>query len=364
MEYSDTVDKVRALDLKTERFAVIGAGALGNEVIKLLCLLGLKNLIVIDPDTVEESNLARSVFYREPGCIGTKKAQSIADVAKRLYPDTQIIPICSEVADVGSAILASSRLWFSCVHSELARTEIAYLSTRLRIPVVDGALGLPDRSKGHVSWFPPTGACFGCGLPAGRRRELLSVLDTTTSPCGEIIGDGSFPSTPTMASIIGGIQVEVGFRSFFDCVPEAFTVQLSLGPDPRLDVIRRKRTEACPFHWVNSGRNRPLKTATITVESFLGEAKADSGTSPFVLLDWPVCVQAACRDCQFTWAPMCRIAVFRRTAVCPQCNGRSILELKSIRAIESGSEWASLPFAAFGVPDSSLIMIRASQGMT
>ena len=44
---------------------VAGAGALGNEVIKNLALLGIGRLIVADFDTVAISNLSRSVLFRE-----------------------------------------------------------------------------------------------------------------------------------------------------------------------------------------------------------------------------------------------------------------------------------------------------------
>ena len=38
---------------------VIGAGALGNEVVKNLALLGMGRVVVVDMDTVEASNLSR-----------------------------------------------------------------------------------------------------------------------------------------------------------------------------------------------------------------------------------------------------------------------------------------------------------------
>jgi molybdopterin-synthase adenylyltransferase len=45
--------------------AVIGAGAVGNEVIKNLALLGLGEIHIFDLDLIEEHNLTRSVLFRE-----------------------------------------------------------------------------------------------------------------------------------------------------------------------------------------------------------------------------------------------------------------------------------------------------------
>src|SRR4051794_989267 len=50
--------------LAAARVLVVGAGALGNEVIKNLALLGVGTTLVIDLDDVEPSNLSRSVLFR------------------------------------------------------------------------------------------------------------------------------------------------------------------------------------------------------------------------------------------------------------------------------------------------------------
>ena len=50
--------------LTRARVLVIGAGALGNEVVKNLALLGVGNLVIADMDTIELSNLSRSVLFR------------------------------------------------------------------------------------------------------------------------------------------------------------------------------------------------------------------------------------------------------------------------------------------------------------
>ena len=44
---------------------VIGAGALGNEVIKNLALMGVGNIFIIDFDKIEAANLSCSVLFRE-----------------------------------------------------------------------------------------------------------------------------------------------------------------------------------------------------------------------------------------------------------------------------------------------------------
>src|SRR5947209_10671168 len=63
--------------LAAARALVIGAGALGNEILKNLALLGVGNVFVADLDRVENANLSRSVLFREEDC-GQPKAEVAA----------------------------------------------------------------------------------------------------------------------------------------------------------------------------------------------------------------------------------------------------------------------------------------------
>ena len=58
--------------LERARVLVVGAGALGNEIIKNLALLGIGHLFVADRDRIEMSNLSRSVLFRRADCGRTK----------------------------------------------------------------------------------------------------------------------------------------------------------------------------------------------------------------------------------------------------------------------------------------------------
>jgi adenylyltransferase/sulfurtransferase len=42
---------------------VVGAGALGNEIVKNLVLVGVGNITIVDMDIIEHTNLARCVFF-------------------------------------------------------------------------------------------------------------------------------------------------------------------------------------------------------------------------------------------------------------------------------------------------------------
>lgn len=50
--------------LKQANVMVVGCGALGNEVLKNLVLFGIEHIVIVDFDTIEPSNLTRSILFR------------------------------------------------------------------------------------------------------------------------------------------------------------------------------------------------------------------------------------------------------------------------------------------------------------
>src|SRR6476659_3266864 len=72
--------------LAAAKVLVIGAGALGNEIVKNLALLGVGHVLVADLDRIENSNLSRSILYRASD-NGSFKATVAAAAAREVYPD-------------------------------------------------------------------------------------------------------------------------------------------------------------------------------------------------------------------------------------------------------------------------------------
>src|SRR6187402_1805620 len=65
------------------KILVVGAGGLGCPALQYLTAAGIGNITIIDPDTIELSNLQRQIIYRESD-IGKFKALCAAELLKHL----------------------------------------------------------------------------------------------------------------------------------------------------------------------------------------------------------------------------------------------------------------------------------------
>ena len=339
------------------KFVVAGAGALGSEVFRSLCLLRPARLLVIDPDSIEESDLAKSWLLSGEKTLGKNKAEHLSLLARTCSPETDCYPIRQEFADVGWEELADASLVFSCVDSDLARLEIALVCRKLGVPVCDAGLSAPGCAAGRVTWFPArSGACFGCKLRPKRLRELLSFAQAEVRSCS-VAQAGGFAVTPTMASLIGSLQVDFGLRKWMARAQVSESLELSLEPAPNLAQFENAISSGCPFHnWCDELRIPALRH--LAMEDLLAPVATEVGGDPYVYLEWPFCVLAKCRRCSHQWQPMIRCSALRKHGTCPRCAEQNVMELDSVRVVERGSKWARYTPGQLGLPENHLLTIR------
>ncbi|MGQ9917881.1 MAG: ThiF family adenylyltransferase [Bryobacteraceae bacterium] len=231
------------------RVAIIGLGALGNELFRQLGLLGVSEALLVDPDQVEPSNLAKCAFFRAPGAVGRPKAEVLAETGHAWFPATRWTPLPVEIADVGWRRLEELDLLFCGVDRDSARLEVARISTRLDLPVCDGGMSTSGAAAGRVTWFPGRGAaCFCCRLTGLRRRERLQSWSSSAHPCRVPEEPGGWSATPTLAAATAAWQVHCAFHWLNCGEPTARSIEFRLEEPCRLEELRIPADESCPFH--------------------------------------------------------------------------------------------------------------------
>jgi molybdopterin/thiamine biosynthesis adenylyltransferase len=85
---------------------LIGAGGLGCGAALALAAGGLRRLVVVDDDLVEESNLHRQVLH-ERAAVGQAKALSLAHVLEARFAELRVLPVVARFdADNASRLVS------------------------------------------------------------------------------------------------------------------------------------------------------------------------------------------------------------------------------------------------------------------
>lgn len=204
----DRFDRIEWWDqarLDRAKVLVIGAGALGNEVIKNLSLLGVGHLVIVDMDQIEASNLCRSVLFR-PEDDGQGKAACAARAARSIYP-----PICAEavhgnvLAELGLGYFRWADVVVGALDNREARLFVNRVCAMLGRQWFDGGIDVLD---GVVRGFaPPETACYECTM-SEVDWDIVNQRRSCSLLARRAVEHGGTPTTPTTASIIGAIQAQ------------------------------------------------------------------------------------------------------------------------------------------------------------
>ena len=191
--------------LQSARVLVIGAGALGNEILKNLVLLGFERIVIVDLDKIEESNLSRSILYRSSD-VGSYKAEAAARSVLALAPNVKVKPLVANVVqDCGLGIFAWSDVIIAGLDNREARLWINRCAWKMNRPWIDGAIeGINGVAKVFVAGAAP---CYECTL-GETDWKLLEQRMSCNLLLREANTEGKVATTPTISSVIAGIEVQ------------------------------------------------------------------------------------------------------------------------------------------------------------
>ncbi|MDG6101415.1 ThiF family adenylyltransferase [Dactylosporangium aurantiacum] len=229
---------------------IVGVGAVGSEVARLLALAGVGRLLLCDPDTVEESNLSRGALYG-PADVGRGKAEAAAAALRHRDPATAVTARTADFRHgVGLAELRAADAVLCCLDSVADRIALAS-----RCGLV-GA-GLLDAGTypwgGEVRYYPPGGACFACGCSPAE-RSLTAWHVTCADPPAHAGASGP------VSALTAAWQSVTAVRLLFGLPVPAGAVRL----DPVSGLsqpVGLRADPACPCH-------ERLDPARITLAGF------------------------------------------------------------------------------------------------
>jgi len=367
-------DVLGGLSPRDCRFAVVGLGALGSEVCRLLGQIGAKLVLLIDPDYLCAENMPYGVMYRvgrEKKVLSSEqrafKSDAIAWAGERIFPDTTWVSRAAEVADVGLKLLRDCDLVFSCTDNVLARAETSYLARLLGKIMVDGGLKGEAVHEGRVSFFPAdrSSACYLCQLSESRRAEVLSFATARSLGCAPLGVHAIMTATPMMASLIAAQMTDLGIRHLADRATDNNDASAWIYRMPPHDVlsenVRIAWSATCPWHdFPVEGELTELDDGQ-SVRQMLrsdGERRKDSRKTVLELI-WPLCLRARCQSCGAEQKSMRRVALIRRSGMCTVCGvGGRMEPLECLRALHEEHPLADMTARQLGFPSQHLFWCR------
>ena len=386
---------------------VAGVGAVGNEVVKLLALVGVGHLLLVDFDTIELSNLTRSVLFRETD-IGQSKARVAALRARDLNPDIAVQAIQGNLEyDIGLGAYRAQDVVIGCLDSLNARLALNRACIRAGVPWINVGIeasvaeialfesrdneenpseeSLSKESKKNLSKENAAGACFECAMSETmweRRNQRFSCGGLRSELPEDIV-----PTTATVASLAAAYAVnealsllhgrkekkkrrkgekensfkESSFPLHSSSFGLAFSQKLYLSVAPySMQTVDLPRNPDCLAHetW-EPIIVLPQKAEEITVSQLLREAGMPEGV---VELGFDLLTTMRCLHCErqeVIGKPLetCSLALHH----CPHC-GVDSRQPETVAWLDGRSAYADQPLSQLGIPQHQILAIKEDNG--
>ncbi len=197
----------------TTRLLVAGAGALGSSLAALLAMWGFHRAILVDPDTYELTNAARTLDFpwrRVQAGQPVSKACELARhwrrrVQQRSLP-VEITGLLGYSEELPQLIWQQAEVVLCAVDHPRARHDVAMLAKRYGKTLICG--GFDGQSGQWTVTFvgADAAACPSCPLA---EVPVFASSDTSCTSFGQRAAQAqSLPATPTLANAVATAMVE------------------------------------------------------------------------------------------------------------------------------------------------------------
>jgi len=271
---------------------IAGAGAVGNELARMLGMAGVGKLLIADFDDVAESNLSRCTLFTEAD-IGLPKVDALRKNLLKLAPHTQVDARNKEFRQaVGLAEIRDANLVMSCVDSNAARIELAARCRLVNAPYIDGGT---NPWGGEIRLFlDPAGPCYACYAGNNMKRGQAEIPQSCAPPLSAPVSGSAI----IMTSLVAAWMADFALRHLMGLKNPAGILRIN-GETGCSQWVEGKKNKNCLYH-LPLGR-KPVKTEVTNTATVAQLLAAVAPANP--LLWHPMPVGKTCRHCG-AWLPM------------------------------------------------------------
>jgi molybdopterin/thiamine biosynthesis adenylyltransferase len=308
--------------IRAARVLVIGAGALGNEILKNLALLGFTNIVVVDLDAIDASNLSRSILYRAED-IGRPKAEAAAKAVRNILPEAMVQPIRGDVVHgLGLGLFHWADVVLAGLDNREARLWINRACWKMNKPWIDGAIeGINGVARAFLPGRPP---CYECTL-GETDWAILNKRMSCNLLALEATSEGKVATTPTISSIVAGLEVQEAVKLLHGLPVLAGQGFIFEGLNHTSYKVEYTENDACMSHHTLEEVALLKETSReLTLDQLLERARHDLGVNDATLgFSRDVIYKLACAGCgaeEEVFAAVGTVEYAR--GKCPKCGQR------------------------------------------
>lgn len=229
------------------RIMVAGAGAIGNETLKNLALLGFRNIFIADFDSISTSNLSRTVLFR-PEDKGKRKSE-VAAIRTRdlcLAENPRVDWFDGDIVwDLGTGVYREMDVVLGCLDNVETRLAINRQCWLAETPCIDaGIFGL---AAGVTVYFPGQPPCYQCSvgseqLQAARKRYSCDDYKQ------EMAAADKMPTVQVASAIASALQVQEAVKLLCGQRVIAGTKIFFQGQTNELSLVSYRSKPDCMAH--------------------------------------------------------------------------------------------------------------------
>ena len=278
-----------------------------------------------------------------------------------MNPDTTIIPIHgSIITNVGIGLFRECDVVIGCLDNREARLWVNRMCWRVETPWVDGGI---QEINGVVKVFtPPHGACYECAMTENDYRLINLRYSCPLLKRDDILA-GKVPTSPTISSIIAGIQCQEALKLIHGMPVKDGGAFVFNGIANSTYQSNFQHREDCLSHETFPPPIETNLTISHTVQDLFEHARENceglsSGTLRLIL-DRDLVVSLKCHVCQTEKKVMkCAQDVGATNA---QCECGELMRPEMVNQIESESELASCSLAEVGIPAFDIVRVQSEE---
>ena len=338
---------------------VVGAGALGNEVLKNLALMGVGNILIADFDTIEDANLSRSVLFRSHD-RGRQKVEVAAERVKELNPDVRVKAWHGNINyEMGHGVFRHVDVVIGCLDNREARLSINRFTHATGKPWVDGAI---QELMGIVRVFwPGRGACYECTL-TDLDYQIINLRYSCPLLARQDILHGKVPTTPTSASIVAAFQTQEALKLLHNMEVHPGQGMMINGLTNDIYTTEYPVKEMCMSHFTMDPivELPQATTSETTLKRMLALAAEYAGEGAELDLGFELVSHLHCSECDHVEEKFVRMArLYEEDAVCANCGGTR--EMRLTNKITGKEDYLDRTLAQVDIPPLSIIRARGEK---